>query len=161
MNQKLLKYIIFFVLFISCAGGIIYFSRSNAAEPETDESTAAEPVKPVELPKVSLTVEDGEVWSTLCERSGLDAKVCYSIYDSTKEVYDLAKIRVGKVFDFYGELDQEHGINSNYVDPIDGLLDGDTKMKLLQEKELEAYKKQISQGKIGGINKKTTKRGNA
>lgn len=104
MNQKTLRYIIFSVLFIICAVGIIYFSVGKAADEDVaDETGVVEPPKPVEQPKLSLTVEDGEVWSKVCERGGLEAKVCYSIYDSTKDVYDLAKIRVGKVFDFYAD----------------------------------------------------------
>lgn len=48
-----------------------------------------------------LAVEDGDVFSKVGARAGLDAAACYAIYDATKDVYDLAKLRVGNKLFFY------------------------------------------------------------
>lgn len=72
---------------------------------------AAEAVQAVEpeQKKTEFSVESGDIFNKVAERAGLDPKAAYAIYNSAKQVYDLAKLRAGNKFVFY--YDQADRLN--------------------------------------------------
>lgn len=106
MNKTIYKYIILALLALIFA--FVFFNvRSKraaqggaGAKMSVGQTANAEEAKKEEK-RTEAVVEDGDVFSKIGARGGLDAATCYAIYDSTKEVYDLAKLRVGNKLYFY------------------------------------------------------------
>jgi murein DD-endopeptidase MepM/ murein hydrolase activator NlpD len=117
MFKPIYKYILLALLAVAFA--FLFFNVRNKHAAQQDgrqqmpvgQEAKAEAAMPKEEKRNELAVEEGDVFSKIGARAGLDAAECYRIYDATKDVYDLAKLRVGnKLFFYPDEAGQIHKI---------------------------------------------------
>jgi len=106
MIKPIYKYIIWVVMALALAFLFFNWRHRHAAQKEANQNLAvgqearAETLAKDER-KNELMVEDGDVFNKIGARGGLDTASCYAIYEATKSVYDLAKLRVGNKLFFY------------------------------------------------------------
>ncbi|NTW22396.1 M23 family metallopeptidase [Candidatus Falkowbacteria bacterium] len=108
MNKTIYKYII--LAFLALIFAFLFFNLRNkhVTQNGTDSKmTVGQAVNADEAKKdekmTEVEVEEGDVFNKIGARGGLDASACYAIYDDVKEVYDLAKLRVGNKLYFYSD----------------------------------------------------------
>ena len=106
MKKRGLIYLFFGLL--SLAGILFWqYELNKAIDAKSRLLASAQAVTlPVRVEKkIEVAVAGGDVFETVGTRIGLDQKTCYQIYDQTKDVYDLAKLKAGNKFIFYYGLD--------------------------------------------------------
>ncbi|RJQ34166.1 hypothetical protein C4566_02490 [Candidatus Parcubacteria bacterium] len=111
-----MKYIISILLIIGViiAGRFIFFSKNS---PET----SLEPVSQVQAKdfdrEQTVDIESGMTFSDICAQVGIDHAIMLEMAEASSEVYDLAKVRVGRKMKFY--FDRETGVFTKLIYPID------------------------------------------
>jgi murein DD-endopeptidase MepM/ murein hydrolase activator NlpD len=112
MNKKIIIFACLLIFFLISG---IYFIRhkNNGKQSDTaravisaQETDMEKKVSPEEK-KIEIAVEAGDIFNKVGAKAGLDSNVCYAIYESTKKIYDLAKLNVGNKFCFYPNENKE------------------------------------------------------
>ncbi len=98
INQKHLKYIFLGVAVLAVAT-FFYLSQGSeaglgSAGRQVVEEVEVEPVIP-EIKKELFTIQPGDTYGVVMERTGLGGAVANKIYAAAKDKYDLAKIKAG------------------------------------------------------------------
>lgn len=86
--------------------------RNNIDRSEASAQNAKleEKLQP-EQRKIEVAVEEGDVFSKVGGRAGLDERTCFDLYESVRKIYDLADLKIGHKFVFYPD-------NNNQIQKI-------------------------------------------
>lgn len=128
MIKPLYKYIL--LAFLALVFAFLFFNFRSRQAARNDDSqkvpvgqeAKAEEAAPPEK-RNELVVEEGDVFSKVGARAGLDAAECYQIYESAKSVYDLARLRVGNKLFFYPD-------DAGQIRKIIYAVDGDRELRI-------------------------------
>ena len=102
MKKRWLIYLFFGTL--ALVGVIFWRYEINQTNEEGSRllTTAQAVTLPVRVEKkIEVAVAGGDIFETIGAQVGLDHKTCYTIYDQTKDIYDLANLKAGNMFSFY------------------------------------------------------------
>lgn len=102
------KYIYLFILIILAFGVFmvnkLFLTTKNTAEQDINQEIAQ-----IEIPdrEEIIEIESGMTFSDITEKAGIATSLMQALYDSSKDVYDLAKVRVGREMKFYFDKDSD------------------------------------------------------
>lgn len=119
MHQRAIHFAVFFI----AVGGLIFFAtqtyilsgETNASESESDVNESVEIDTSVRFDDIE--VSDNDTFGILMERAGVSSNDSASIYASALPMYDLARIRVGRVLRLGYDIQNDNLTSLMY--PID------------------------------------------
>lgn len=138
------KYII--IGFLVVVGAVVFgrvFSAKNSQS--NDISAPAEMVEESPYREEIITVESGMTFSTISENVGIGGTLMTEILETSENVYDLVKIRVGREIKFYFDKNTNEFVKLIY--PIDTeeelFVEYDAEQNLFAERRLIDYQIKI------------------
>lgn len=130
MTKSTKKIIIFSVIFLSTIAllrysNILAFDNGESIAVEQQQADSQEDVKIPEKKDriVKIEIGEGDTYGALMQKNGVDYALAMEIYDSAQEIYDLIKIRQGKIIELVYDKDDDSLKNLKYkIDSEDELV---------------------------------------
>ncbi len=111
------KYFYLLIVILLFFSGFIANRMFSASK--DSESIEKQEIIPIEIldREEIITIESGMTFSDITEKVDIATSLMQSLYDSSKDVYDLARVRVGREMTFYFDKDTDEFLYMIY--PID------------------------------------------
>lgn len=91
-------------VFVAAAGGLLFLVLQTISSGDLFASTEEQAVDVVEEQQISpfiykeVSIEENDTFGVVMERAGVSGTDSMNIYNASVDVYDLARVRVGRVF---------------------------------------------------------------
>ena len=96
---------------IAIAAGLFFYTTKTHPEAADDHTPKIE-----KREATLVEVTEGSTFSTLMKAAGVTSSVSHSLYAASKEVYDLAKVRMGKNISLFYD---DHKVLDKLIYPVD------------------------------------------